>query len=129
MARIAGTNIPPNKIVAVSLTYLFGIGPGLSQKILAELKIEPQTRTKDLPETDVNRLRDYIEKNFRVESELRRDIFSNIKRLKEIGSYRGTRHSRGLPVRGQRTKTNSRTRRGNVRRTMGSGRKDASQKT
>lgn len=129
MARIAGTNIPPNKIVAVSLTYLFGIGPGLSPKILAELKIDPRTRTKDLPESDVNRLRDYIEKNFRIESELRRDIFSNIKRLKEIGSYRGTRHSRGLPVRGQRTKTNSRTRRGNVRRTMGSGRKDASQKT
>jgi len=129
MARIAGTTIPQNKTIEVSLTYLFGIGAGLSRKILDNLKISSQTRTKDLSESDVNRLRDYIEKNFRVEGELRRDIFSNIKRLKEIGSYRGGRHARGLPVRGQRTKTNSRTRRGNVRHTMGSGRKDASQKT
>ena len=129
MARIAGVTIPQNKIIVVSLTYLFGVGPSLAQRILDKLKIDPAVRTKDLPELDVNRLRDYIEKNFRVEGDLRRDVWSNIKRLKEIGSYRGGRHARGLPVRGQRTKTNSRTRRGNVRRTMGSGRKDASQKT
>lgn len=129
MIRIAGVTIPQNKIITVSLTYLFGVGLSLSRKILAELNIDPQMRAKDLPEADVNRLRDYIEKNFRIEGDLRRDVWSNIKRLKEVGSYRGARHIRGLPARGQRTRTNSRTRRDNVRRTMGSGRKDTSQKT
>lgn len=129
MARIAGVVLPPNKRIEASLPYLYGIGLSMAKKILAAAKINPNTRTKDLTEEEVNRLREYIEKNFRVEGELRRDVFSNIKRLKEIGSYRGSRHAKGLPSRGQRTKTNTRTVRGNVRRTMGSGRKDANQKT
>ena len=129
MARIAGVVLPPNKRIEASLPYLYGIGLSMAKKILAAAKIDPNARTKDLTEEEVNRLREYIEKNFRVEGELRRDVFSNIKRLKEIGSYRGSRHAKGLPARGQRTKTNTRTVRGNVRRTMGSGRKDANQKT
>lgn len=129
IVRIAGFNLPPNKRIEVSLTYLYGIGLSLSKKILKELNINPDTRAKDLKEEEVNRLRELIEKRYRVEGDLRREILSNIKRLKEIGSYRGSRHSRGLPARGQRTKTNSRTVRGNVRRTMGSGRKTAAEKT
>jgi len=111
------------------LTYLFGIGLKQSQKILRTLKINPDTRVKDLSETEANKIREYIEKNYKVEGDLRREILANIKRLKEIGCYRGSRHSRGLPVRGQRTKTNSRTVRGNVRRTMGSGKRKAAEKT
>ena len=129
MARIAGVVLPPNKRIEASLPYLYGIGLSMAKKILAAAKINPDSRTKDLTEEEVSRLREYIEKNFRVEGELRRDVFANIKRLKEIGSYRGSRHAKGLPSRGQRTKTNTRTVRGNVRRTMGSGRKDANQKT
>lgn len=127
--RISGLVLPNEKRVEISLTYLYGIGRSLSNKILAELKINPDTRVKDLSETDVNKLRETIEKNYPVEGDLRREVIGNIKRLKEIKCFRGTRHSRGLPVRGQRTKTNNRTVRGNVRRTMGSGRKDANQKT
>jgi small subunit ribosomal protein S13 len=129
MARIAGVILPPNKRIEAALPYIYGIGLPLAKKILAATKINPDTRAKDLTEEEVNRLKEYIEKNFRVEGELRREVFSNIKRLKEIGAYRGTRHAKGLPVRGQRTKTNTRTVRGNVRRTMGSGRKAAAEKT
>ena len=128
-ARIAGVNLPQNKRIEIALTYLYGIGLSESKKVLKGLNINPDTRTKDLSETETNRLRDLIEKNYKVEGDLRREILSNIKRLKEIGSYRGSRHSRGLPSRGQRTKTNSRTVRGNTRRPMGSGRKSAAEKT
>lgn len=129
MARIAGVILPPNKRIEAALPYIYGVGLPLSKKILAAAKINPDARTKDLSEEEVSRLREYIEKNFRVEGELRRDVFSNVKRLKEIGSYRGSRHAKGLPCRGQRTKTNTRTVRGNIRRTMGSGRKSAAEKT
>lgn len=129
MIRIAGINLPPNKKIVVALTYLYGIGLALSKKILAELEIDPEIRTKDMKEGDAVKMRDLIEKKYRVEGDLRREVLSNIKRLKEIGSYRGSRHSRGLPTRGQRTKTNCRTVRGNVRRTMGSGKRKAAEKT
>ncbi len=129
MARIAGINIPNEKRIEASLPYIYGVGLPLSKKILKETGVDPNKRTKDLTEEELNKLRDYIEKKFKVEGQLRQQILLNIKRLKEIGSYRGVRHIRGLPVRGQRTKTNSRTRRGNVRRTAGSGRKSADQKT
>ncbi|MBU0625378.1 30S ribosomal protein S13 [Patescibacteria group bacterium] len=120
-ARIAGITLP-NKRVEIALTYIRGIGRSRSNKILAELKINPDTRINDLDIAVINQLRELIEKTYRVEGELRRDVAANIKRLKEIGSYRGLRHIKGLPARGQRTKTNSRTVRGNTRRTMGSGR-------
>lgn len=123
MARIAGINIPENKRVEISLTYIFGIGRSTSLQILEKLSIDPNTRVKDLSGEDVNKLREEIEKKYRVEGDLRHMVKMNIKRLKEIGSYRGMRHQRGLPLRGQRTKTNTRTVRGNVRRTMGSGRR------
>lgn len=129
MIRIAGVTLPPNKKIFVSLAYLYGIGPTLAKKILADLKINPDVRTKDLKEEEANKIREKVEKNYRVEGDLRREVLSNIKRLKEIGSYRGSRHHKGLPVRGQRTKTNSRTVRGNVRRTMGSGKRKAAEKT
>jgi len=121
MARIAGINLP-NKRIEIALTYVHGIGRNRSVAVLNKLKINKDTRANDLSAADVNALREDIEKNFKVEGELRRDVAANIKRLKEIGCYRGSRHARGLPCRGQRTKTNSRTVRGNVRRTMGSGR-------
>ena len=127
--RIFGVTLPANKRVEIALMYLYGIGLTQSKKILAALKINPDTRVKDMPEAEANRVREYIEKNYKVEGDLRREILSNIKRLKEIGAYRGTRHSRGLPARGQRTKTNSRTVRGNSRRTMGSGKKKSAEKT
>jgi len=129
MARIAGINIPSEKRIEASLPYIYGVGLSLSKKILSITNIDPNKRTKDLTEVELNRIREHIEKNFKVEGELRQQILLNIKVLKEIGSYKGIRHSRGLPVRGQRTKTNSRTRRGNVRKTAGSGRKNASEKT
>ncbi|MFZ5390868.1 MAG: 30S ribosomal protein S13 [Patescibacteria group bacterium] len=129
MARIAGINLPNTKRIEIALTYVFGIGLPLSKKILAVTQIDPNTRTKDLSEEQVARLREIIEKTYRVEGDLRRVVMMHIKRLKEIGSYRGYRHNRHLPLRGQRTKTNSRTVRGNVRRTMGSGRKPTAQKT
>jgi len=121
MARIAGITLP-NKRVEIALTYIQGIGRSRSNQILKKVQVNRDTRVNDLSADEVNRLREEIEKNFRVEGELRRDVGANIKRLKEIGSWRGIRHARSLPVRGQRTKTNSRTVRGNVRRTMGSGR-------
>lgn len=127
--RIVGTNIPDNKRIEVALTYIFGVGPTLSKSILKQTKVNPDKRAKDLTPDEINRIRDVVEKNYRIEGDLRRDIMLNVKRLKEIASYRGVRHMRGLPVRGQRTKTNNRTRRGNVRRTMGSGRKPASSPT
>lgn len=127
--RIAGVTIPNEKRVEIALTYIFGIGLKTSQDILAGSKIDPSTRVKDLKEDEVNALRFAIEKQRRVEGDLKRDIVSNIKRLKEIGSYRGSRHAKNLPLRGQRTKTNSRTVRGNKRMTMGSGRKPVGQKT
>jgi small subunit ribosomal protein S13 len=129
MARIAGVNIPSEKRIEVALTYIYGVGLMRSQKILSELKINPDTRVKDLTDDEVNRLRRMVEDKFRVEGDLRREILTNIKRLKEINCFRGVRHSRHLPVRGQRTKTNTRTVRGNVRKTMGSGRKATAQKT
>lgn len=129
MLRIAGINLPDQKRVEIALTYIYGIGRPTSNKILATLSINPDTRTKDLSEKEANKLREAIEKTYRVEGDLRHQVKTNIKRLKEIGCYRGTRHQKGLPVRGQRTKTNTRTVRGNVRKTMGSGRKKASDKT
>ena len=126
MVRISGINLPDEKIIEVALTYVYGIGPSTSRKILKLLNIDPKTRTKILSSSDANRLRDEIEKKYKIEGELKHEVKTNIKRLKEIGSYRGIRHSHGLPVRGQRTKTNSRTVRGNVRRTMGSGRRTES---
>ena len=129
MPRIAGVNIPDNKRIEIALTYVYGIGRTLSNKILAQAKINPDIRAQKLTAEETNRLRDIIEKGLRVEGELRRERMMNIKRLKDIGSYRGSRHIKGLPVRGQRTKTNTRTVRGNVRKTMGSGRKTSSEKT
>lgn len=112
MARIAGVDLPREKRVEVALTYIFGIGLPTSQKILAETGINPDTRVRDLTEDEIARLREVIDKNYKVEGDLRREIALNIKRLIEIGCYRGIRHRRGLPVRGQRTKTNARTRKG-----------------
>ena len=129
MARIAGVTIPNEKRIEASLCYIYGIGPTLSKRVLQEAKVDPNKRTKDLDEPELNRLRDYIEKNLKTEGSLRQQVLVNIKLLKEIGSYRGIRHIKGLPVRGQRTKTNSRTRHGNVRRTAGSGRKKSAEKT
>lgn len=130
MARIAGVTLPKDKRIEFALPYIYGIGLTLSQQILEQTKIDPNTRVKDLTEDDVRKLRDAIEKGgIKIEGELKRVILSNIKRLKDINAYRGTRHARHLPVRGQRTKTNTRTVRGNVRKTAGSGRKQSDQKT
>lgn len=127
--RIVGTTIPDNKKIEFSLRYIFGIGTTLAKKILRDTQIDSQKRAGELTSDEINRLREIIERNYRVEGELRRDIMMHIKRHKDVKTYRGTRHMRGLPVRGQRTKTNSRTRRGNVRRTMGSGRKTSASPT
>ena len=129
MARIAGVTLPPHKRIDIGLSYIYGIGRPLSAKILTAIKVNPAVRVKELSEDEVARVREYIEKQFKVEGDLKREVMLNIKRLKEIGSYRGTRHAKNLPVRGQRTKTNSRTVRGNVRKTMGSGKKPSAQKT
>ena len=112
MARIAGVDLPREKRVEIGLTYIYGIGLTTSQKILKETGINPDTRIKDLDENDVSKLREYIDHNIRVEGELRSEVSLNIKRLMEIGSYRGIRHRKGLPVRGQSTKRNARTRKG-----------------
>ena len=112
MARIAGVDLPREKRVEIGLTYIYGIGRKSASDILAATGVNPDIRVKDLEEDDVSKLRDYIDKHFVVEGDLRRDTALNIKRLIEIGSYRGMRHKRGLPVRGQRTKTNARTRKG-----------------
>lgn len=122
MFRIAGVNIPDEKTIEISLTYVYGIGRSTSSKILGELNIPLGRRVKELSEQEQGMIRDYIEKRVRVEGELKHEVRLNIKRLKEAACYRGVRHQKGLPVRGQRTKTNTRTVRGNVRRTMGSGR-------
>jgi small subunit ribosomal protein S13 len=129
MPRIAGVNIPENKRIEIALTYIYGIGNSLSKKILKELKVDINKKASDLTPKEVNDLKDYIEKNYKIEGDLRRQIMINVKRLKDIGAWRGLRHSKGLPVRGQRTKTNNRTVRGNVRKTMGSGRKPAATPT
>lgn len=123
MPRIAGVNIPENKQIVISLSYIYGIGRSLSEKILNQAKIDPHMRAGKLTVQDTNKLRSLIEGTHKVEGELRREVQLNIKRLKDIGCYRGVRHIKGLPVRGQQTRTNGRTIRGNVRRTMGSGRK------
>ena len=112
MARIAGVDLPKEKRVEIGLTYIYGIGLSTSQKILATTGINPDTRIKDLTEDEVNEIRNYVNKNLMVEGDLRRDVALNIKRLVEIGCYRGIRHRKGLPVRGQKTKTNARTRKG-----------------
>jgi small subunit ribosomal protein S13 len=126
MARIAGVDIPREKRVVISLTYIYGIGRSKSEEILEATQIDPSIRVKDLDENQVNRLREYIDRNYMVEGDLRREVSMNIKRLIEIGSYRGVRHRRNLPVRGQRTRTNARTRRG-VRKTV-AGKKRATKK-
>jgi small subunit ribosomal protein S13 len=117
MARISGVDLPRDKRVVIALTYIYGIGNTTAQKILDTTGVNPSTRVRDLTEDEVSRLREAIDKNVKVEGDLRREISLNIKRLIEIGSYRGIRHRRGLPVRGQRTKTNARTRKG-PRRTV-----------
>lgn len=123
MPRIAGVNIPENKQILIALTYIYGIGRSLAWKILNTLEIDWQKKAKDLTADEINRLKDFIEKNYKIEGELKRIVMMNIKRLKDIGCWRGLRHIKGLPVRGQRTRTNTRTVRGNVRKTVGSGRK------
>lgn len=123
MARIAGVDIPRNKHIGVALRYIYGIGPALSLKILDKASINPEVKSDDLTEEEVNRIREIVDHEYTVEGELRRDITLNIKRLQEIGSYRGTRHRRNLPVRGQRTRTNARIRRGARQTVAGRGRK------
>ena len=119
MARISGVDLPREKRVEIGLTYIFGIGLKTSQDILAATGVNPDTRVKDLTEQDVNKIREYIEHNLKVEGDLRRDVGLDIKRLMEIGGYRGVRHRKGLPVRGQNTKQNARTRKGPKRTIAG----------
>ena len=128
MARIAGTNIPTEKRLEVALTYIYGIGLNTSQKILRSLNIDGNQRVKNVAESELTKIREYVDKNITVEADLSRVVSGNVKRLKEIKAYRGLRHSAGLPVRGQRTKTNARTKRGK-KVTMGSGRKKSAAKT
>jgi small subunit ribosomal protein S13 len=123
MARIAGVDIPKDKRVEVSLCYIYGIGPSLSKKILAQTGVDPDTKVKDLSDDEVSRIRELIDRGYRVEGDLRREINFDIKRLIEIGCYRGLRHRKGLPVRGQRTKTNARTKRGPRKTVAGRGRR------
>jgi small subunit ribosomal protein S13 len=123
MARISGVNIPSNKRIVIAIQSIYGIGETRAKKIIAGVSIDENTKTKDLSDDQINAIRSFIEKNYRVEGDLRREVLSSIKRLKDIGCYRGLRHAKHLPVRGQRSKTNSRTVRGNVRRTSGSGRR------
>ncbi|VAX27453.1 SSU ribosomal protein S13p (S18e) [hydrothermal vent metagenome] len=119
MARIAGVDLPRKKRVVIGLTYILGIGRPSSEKILEETSINPSTRVEDLGEDEINRLREVIERDFKVEGDLRREVSMNIKRLMDIGSYRGLRHRRGLPVRGQQTRTNARTRKGPKKQSVG----------
>jgi small subunit ribosomal protein S13 len=123
MARIAGVDLPRNKRVEVGLTYIYGIGRSASREILAKTGVNPDTRVKDLAETEISRLREVITSDYKVEGDLRREISQNIKRLMEIGCYRGLRHRQNLPVRGQRTRTNARTKRGPRRTVPGRGRR------
>ncbi|PIZ57554.1 30S ribosomal protein S13 [bacterium (Candidatus Torokbacteria) CG_4_10_14_0_2_um_filter_35_8] len=129
MHRILGINVPQEKRIEIALTYIYGVGRSLSNKVLTTTKVDPNKLAKDLTEYEIDKIQQEIEKKYKVEGELRRLISSNIKRLKQIRCYRGIRHIKGLPVRGQRTKTNSRTRRGNVRKTVTSGRRKAAEKT
>ena len=122
MARIAGIDIPPGKRIEVALTYIYGIGPSTAKQIVHDSRLNAQARVKDLTEEEVNHLREIIDKDYKVEGDLRREVSMNIKRLTEIGCYRGLRHRRGLPVHGQRTRTNARTKRGS-RRTVGANKK------
>jgi len=119
MARIAGVDLPRDKRVEVSLTYIYGIGRSKSREILGRAEVDPNTRVRDLAETEVARLREIIDRNYRVEGDLRREVAMNIKRLQEIGCYRGIRHRKGLPVRGQRTRTNARQKRGSRKTVAG----------
>jgi small subunit ribosomal protein S13 len=128
MARIAGVDLPRDKRVEISLTYIYGIGRSTSNDILDQAAVSPDTRVKDLTEDEIARLRDIIARNYRVEGDLRREVSMNIKRLMEIGCYRGLRHRRGLPVRGQRTKTNARTRKGPKKTVAGRGRRRGAKK-
>ena len=123
MARVASVDIPDNKRVEISLQYIFGIGPTLSKKILSETGVDPNTRVKNLTDDELNRIREAIDREYKVEADLRREVTFNIKRLVEIGSYRGLRHRRSLPVHGQRTKTNARTKRGPKKTVAGRGRR------
>ncbi|MBP9828391.1 30S ribosomal protein S13 [Patescibacteria group bacterium] len=123
MARIAGVSLPSQKRIINALEYIYGIGPKRAKEVLERAKVSEEIRVKDLTPDQENAIRLIVEKEYRVEGELRREILSHIKRLKDIGSYRGSRHMRKLPARGQRTKSNSRTVRGNVRKTAGSGRR------
>jgi small subunit ribosomal protein S13 len=128
MARIAGVDLPRDKRVEVGLTYIYGIGRATSNQILAQTGVDPDTRVRDLAEDEVARLREMIARDYRVEGDLRREVGMNIKRLMEIGCYRGLRHRRGLPVRGQRTKTNARTKRGPKKTVAGRGRRRGAKK-
>lgn len=119
MARIAGIDLPRNKRIEIALTYIYGIGRTTAQRILAESGVSSETRTDSLTEAEVAKIREYIDKNIKVEGDLRRDVSMNIKRLMDLGCYRGLRHRKGLPVRGQRTKTNARTRKGPARTVAG----------
>ncbi len=123
MARIAGVTLPNQKRIVIALQYIYGVGETRAKTVLSRAKVDVETRVKDLTPDQENAIRTLVEKEYRVEGELRREKMGNIKRLKDIGAYRGTRHMRNLPVRGQRTRTNSRTVRGNVRKTAGSGRR------
>ncbi len=127
MARIAGVDLPKEKRIEIGLRYIYGIGPSLSRRILAQTGVDPDTRVKDLSEGEASRIRELIDRGYRVEGELRREVNLNIKRLIEIGSYRGMRHRRGLPVHGQRTKTNARTKRG-ARKTVAGRRRTVTRK-
>ena len=128
MARIAGIDIPRNKQVETSLTYIYGIGRSRSQEILEKADVDPQTRVRDLTDSEVSRLRELIDTQYMVEGDLRREVAMNIKRLTEIGCYRGLRHRKGLPVRGQRTRTNARTRKGPKKTVAGRGRRRGTKK-
>lgn len=129
MPRLAGVNIPDKKNIKVSLTYIFGIGSANSERILKQAKIDSEKKAGELKTEELNILRDIIEKGFKVEGSLRREVMMNVKRLRDIGAWRGLRHQKRLPVRGQRTSTNTRTVRGNVRKTVGSGKKPAASPT
>ena len=129
MPRVAGVNIPEKKQIKIALTYIFGIGLANSARILKQVKIDPQRKAEELKAEELTSLRDALEKEFTIEGDLRREVMMNIKRLRDIGSWRGSRHQKKLPVRGQRTSTNTRTVRGNVRKTVGSGKKPAASPT
>ena len=123
MPRIVGINIPDKKRIEIALASIYGIGPTRAKHVLLQARVDPDKRASELAPDELNRLKEVVEKNYKIEGDLKREIMFNIKRLKDIKAYRGIRHMRGLPARGQRTKTNSRTRRGNVRKTAGSGRR------